>query len=566
MGRTLKKKTRKRGLHKDRRSKSELRGAGSTYYYVVERAERARAAQARRSKLAKRKRPQAPSEAQITDRCATLIPKYDPWRDAGDQYVFVRKLAQDKIRFVHRHCVHQKGRLGGQAFKLHPVQQAIIGNIFGWVNKETGLRRYRKANIVIPEKNGKTPLAAIIGSLLYLAEAEPGSEGYCLGWKVAQAKLVYEWVRGMILDDEYLSARCDCKSQQIDRLVDGRREPNAWFKYVAAENAGAHGLQIHFAVIDELHTWEKKRDEVFHVMHSKTGARSQPLNVNISTAGWDREGVCYTEWTQSRRNRDGEPGFIDPTVLPCIFEPDPDEDWTDPAVYRRVNPLCGETFDDAVLVSRIEEAKRNPRKENFVKQLNLNIWTEQALRYFHMAAYDECPKDPVTDEDMRNAPRIFTALDTSLKNDLTALVSVWREPDGVYACRALHWIPEADAREREEADGVPYRQWAREGWLEIIPGEVINLDYIERELVRLRDNFGLGQVFVDPAWLSQWGAPAEIRMGIEVIAMPQTPVISSFSNANGGTAQTLLCAGSFQTPMPRFRPAVLSRCANRIGC
>ena len=496
----------------------ELEAEGSAFYRQIK-AARARVAEERKlQRQSERVRPPAPSAERIEQLCRTGVPGYDPWRDAGERYVFNAELAREEIQWAHDRLTHVKGPLAGEAFRLEDWQVAIWGNLFGWVDRETYFRRYRTCNIFVPEKNGKTPFAAGIALRVYFGDKEPGSETYCVSWTVPQAMLVREWAAGMIENDEELCGSADITAHAIYRIGDDGRERNAWFKTIASGEKGLHGPNVHCAVVDELHTFEQEGS--IGVLKSKTAARRQPLVVQISTAGWDRESICYREWQYSRHVRDGDEGWREPTHLPAIWETANSADWRDPAVWRAVNPNYGVSFNHEAMELAYKDVVRDPSKENLFRQLKLNQWTEQAVRYLPMDAWDRCPKEPI-DLERLEGEIIYLGFDGALTEDLTALSAIIPH-DGGYILKSWAWIPEVEARERQKRDKVPYLEWAKKGIIELTPGRTTDWRFVERKLEWLAERYQVPKIVYDPAKATQWALQVSDRLGIEFSELPQT--------------------------------------------
>lgn len=527
---TKKTKRRKPGRPKGgARTLKELKAAGSSQYNRIRAEQKRNAGDRRRDKLAKRIIPPTPSAKRIEQYCRGLIPEYDPWRDAGSEYVFDPKLAREKIRFWHKHFTHLKGPKAEQAFELEPWQQAIVGNIFGWVDRETGMRRYTKANIFIPQKNGKTPLAAGLAVLLYLDEDEPGSECYCLAWSLKQAMLVFEWARGIVLAESHLFEQCQVQTREIKRLRDGEIEVAAHLNPIAAEDEAVQGINAHSIVSDELHTWKAGMGSVFDTLQKKMAARRMPrqgakgygpLMVNISTAGWDKLGVLYPEWELSRRVRDGAEGFENPRLLPVIYETLPEEDWKAPKVWAKCNPGMNVTFPADLLKEECAAALLDPEKEANFKRLILNMWTAQRVRYFSVDAWDACP-DHVIDDDYLRGRTVYAGIDGSMNTDLTSLVICWREADGFFGCRSWSWIPEDVATERNRMDRIPYLLWQSKGYIELTPGATIDLGFVSRRIRALQKLCKVDSFWYDPAKIQHWVSFSAEALGGEWAAYPQ---------------------------------------------
>lgn len=493
----------------------ELAASGSSL--VRRHRARGKAEPVRRNPIWDRPRPRTPSVKEVEALCrrTDLLGGYDPWRDAKG-YRFDAKVAHKEVEWFHQHITHVRGPLGGKAFELTDWEAALWGNLFGWFDAE-GLRRYRVLYLYIPEKQGKTPLAAAIAIRLG-EDQEPGFEIYSVAYNRDQARLVWDWAKGMIRNDEELSESWRVYTASMVRTEDTL----ACYKTIAAVDEGVHGANVHGGIIDEEHAFTQGKQGVVEVLESKTAARSQPLIVKISTAGYDRESICYRDWSYARRVRDGEEGFRNPRHFPVIFEAPAEADWTEPAVWAACNPNIGKSVKLDVYTDACERAKKDARLENLFRQLKLNQWTEQAVRYLPMDAWDRCPRQEVRLEDYFGQVA-WIGFDGALTEDLTALSMILRGDDR-YVLKSWAWIPEDTARERQEQDRVPYLDWAKKGIVELTPGDTTDWRYVERKLEWLASKFQVPKLVYDPAKARQWAIQVSDRLGIEFQELPQTAV------------------------------------------
>ena len=481
--------------------------------------------------------PPTPDESTIEGYCRTLIPGYDPWRDAGADYVFSPSVARREVLWFHEHVTHVKGALGGKGFALEPWQQAIWANLFGWFHRGTGLRRYRTCDVFVPEKNGKTPLIAAAADRIFIEDDEPGAEVYTLAYTREQAKALWQWSRGIIVANKELYGRVKTMKHVIHRLLDADLpDESSWFKTVPAQDEeSAHGYNVHGLVVEELHTFDVSREDTVETMESKTKARRQPLVVRVSTAGWDRTSLCYRVWERARAVRDGK--LRDARHLPAIWEASPEDDWTDEAVWRRANPNYGVSFSEDQFQDGFAKAKEDATKENRFKRLNLNLWTQQQVRWIKMEDWDACGAVKFQTSDLAGK-RCFAGLDLGVTRDLTAFVLVFPCPGPSYKILAWHWLPADGLREREERDNVPYSQWIRDGYILTVPGSTMRNDALNAVILECDRRYKIHSLGMDPynsrMWAPQFaelfdpvaaragkpGRIVEVQQGVKQISEP----------------------------------------------
>lgn len=409
------------------------------------------------------------------------LPGYDPYATAGDDFVFDAETAESMVSFFGFLKLIE-GEHAGKPFKLEPWQQAMIGAMYGWKHRETGLRRYREVFCYIPRKNGKTMIAAGLVLAALFVDDEPGAQVYSAAAEREQAALVFRQAGGMIAREPELD-----RLSRVYRASKSIEIPatNAVYKALSADADTKHGLGAHMVIVDELHA--HPNGELVDVLQTSTGSRRQPLMVHITTADYDKPSVCNTKHDYAVKVRDGV--FEDASFLPVIYEASESDDWLDPDVWARVNPNLGVSIGREYLERECLRAQNEPTYENTFKRLHLNIRTQQDVRWIPMAKWDAC--DGVGE----TTGPCYAGLDLASTTDIAALVLYWPETGAV---RPWFWVPAENAREREKRDRVPYETWARQGLMELTPGNVIDYSYIRRRINELAGEFDLQQIGYDP--------------------------------------------------------------------
>lgn len=456
-----------------------------------------------------------------------LIPGYDCIATALPGDWFDEAEADKHVSFFAECLHHIEGAVAGKPFILEPWEQAIIGALFGWkrfdASKRT-VRRYRELFLLVPRKNGKTPLTAGIGLDVLFCDEEPGAQCYCAAAERDQASLIYRHARGMVEREPELEQRAQIFKGTGHRSIVLRSDPASSLKVLSAEADSKHGGNSHLIVIDELHA--QKNRELVDVLVTSTASegRKQPLIIYITTADFERESICNELHDRARRIRDGlEP---DSRFLPVLYEATANDEWTDPEVWARVNPNLSISVSREYLERECEKAKRNPAYENTFKRLHLNIRTEQDVRWLPVQAWDEC-KGIIDWNEYRSAP-CYAGLDLSSSQDMTSLVLVFPEFEP-WVIRAYHWCPRETAltyqRERGE---TPYMTWGTQGHIELVDGEVIDYELIRRRVGEIASLHRIEEVAIDPwqspqmiTWLEQDGLVAfQHRQGFASMAGP----------------------------------------------
>ncbi len=435
-----------------------------------------------------------------------LIPGYDPYRDAGD-CVFDEELAQKAIAFFKECLSFTKGEKAGQPFILELWQQAIIANIFGWIRPD-GTRRYRDVLVFVARKNGKTELGAGIALYVLFCDNEPGAEIYSAAAERDQAAICFNAAKVMVSKDSSLSDRATTFTRAIVYEVQG-----STYKAISADAHTKHGYNSHLALIDELHA-QPNRDLVDALVTS-TAARRQPLIIYMTTSDYDRESICNETYDYACKVRDGI--IEDPSFLPVIYEAKREDDWKDPDVWRKANPNYGISVREEYLINRCKKAQNSPAFENTFKRLNLNVRTEQATRWISMDKWDACGTD--RGEASLEGMLCYGGLDMASSIDIAAFVLVFPQDDGGFVLIPRFWVPRENLQERDK-QGAPYTAWVRDGYLIATEGNVIDQDFIEKEIIELGKRFNIKEIPAD-RWNTAQLVTHLAGAGFEVIGFGQ---------------------------------------------
>ncbi|KKN27504.1 hypothetical protein LCGC14_0863880 [marine sediment metagenome] len=455
----------------------------------------------------------------LENHCRTLIPGYDPWRDAGDCY-FDHAAGKAACRFFHDKLSHVKGKKARQPFDLAHWQIAVIGNVFGW-KKPDGSRRYREVLIYVPRKNGKTTLAAGIVLIGLLEDDEPGAEIYGAGAKYAQACYVFEHARGMVRNCEELNERCQIFKGQAKAIQLTDHPENVddigCYRPISSESTEGHGQNTHMGIIDELHL--QPDDTLVNSMRTATASedRRQPLIVYLTTADFDRPSVCNQIHEYASKVRDG---LCDPSFLPVIFEATKEEYWTDEAVWHRANPNLGVSVSLDYLRKECQRAQEVPTYENTFKRLHLNIKTGQETVFIPLDQWDEC--DDAVDEKQLKGRKCFGGLDLASRSDIAAWVLLFPpdKTDGKWRVLPRFFMPTDNAPERERRDRVPYATWGRQGFVTLTPGNVIDYATIENKIIEDGKRFNIVDIGAD-RWNLEYLRQQLSKIGVDFVEFGQ---------------------------------------------
>lgn len=386
------------------------------------------------------------------------------------------------VEFIRKYLRHVKGEWAGMPFELDPWQDKIIRKLFGTLRAD-GTRQYRRCYVEIPRKNGKSTLASAVALYLLLADKEPGAEIYSCAADRDQAGIVFDMARSMV--ESHVELRKRTKVYRTSIVVP---ETASRYKVLSADAFTKHGLNAHGVIFDELHA-QKNRD-LWDVMLTSTGARRQPLIFSITTAGvYNPESICWEVHDYACKVRDGI--IEDDEFLPVIYAADKDDDWTDPEIWKASNPGFGISVKADYLERECERAKEVPAAQNTFRRLHLNQWTEQETRWLDMDVWDE--SGGVLDEDALAGQECFAGLDLSTTTDISALALYFRGGETVMR----FWVPGDNIAKRAKHDRVPYDTWKRDGHLISTDGNVVDYDFIRKEINELGRVYNIRQIAID---------------------------------------------------------------------
>jgi len=388
--------------------------------------------------------------------------------------------------FFEGMLTHSKGEWAGQNIRLEEWQRERMRRLFGW-RRPDGTRRYRRAHFWIPKKNGKSLVAAGIALWLMAFDGEIGAEVYSAAGNEQQARLVFDEARKMVAASPDLREHIETFKRSISHPHSGSR-----YEVLSAKPGTKHGFNVHGLVIDEVH--EFKSRDLYDFLASGTGARRQPLEVVISTAGADVGSFGYELWELAVKLRDGI--LEDAECMVTIFAAEADDDWRSEATWRKANPNLGISPKLDFLKGELVKATNQPSLVPSFKRLYLNIWTQAARAWLDLAAWRRCPRCPASLLRYRGRS-CWGGLDLSKTKDLSALVLVFDREDGLFDALPFFWHPEDHIDERSRADMVSYRLWVDQGYIRATPGNIVDYRAIRADIKVLHRWLNLREIAYD---------------------------------------------------------------------
>lgn len=403
----------------------------------------------------------------------------------SDKYIFDEERALRPIKFIETFCKHSKGEWAGKPVILELFQKAYISALFGFIDKETNLRRYKESMFYVARKNGKSTMLSGIAAYMMIADNEAGAEIYSCATKKDQAKLVFDETLNMINQSPYLSKHIKKrKSDLYFPLTMSKFQP------LGKNSDTLDGLNAHCVIIDELHGVKDRN--LYEVMQQSQSARRQPLLIMITTAGTVRECIFDDIYEYSCNIVDGT--FEDDTFLPIIYELDKKEEWLDERCWSKSNPSLGaiKKLDD--LKRKVEKAKNSPKDLSGVLTKDFNIRNTLSNAWLNFDDINNTETFNI--ENFKNFYAIGGA-DLSITTDLTCatLLFIDKETEKRYI-HQMYWLPSENFNERVKIEKIPYDKWLERGLIRLCNGNSINYSDVTAWFIEMLNNYG-----ITPLWI-----------------------------------------------------------------
>lgn len=419
--------------------------------------------------------------------------------------------ADRAVTFINN-LSHTKGKWAGKRFDLLPWQEQIVRDLFGIV-KEDGNRQFLTAYIEIPKKNGKSELAAAIALYLLYADNEASSEVYGAACD-HQASIVFDVAKQMVQMSRPLEKRSKIMGA-TKRIVNYSNA--GFYQVLSAETGTKHGLNVSGLVFDEIHAQPNRH--LYDVLTKGSGdAREQPLFFIITTAGTDRNSICYELHTKALDILNGRKK--DASFYPVVYGLSDEDDWNDEANWLKANPSLGHTIGLDRVREAYQQALDNPAEENVFKQLRLNMWTSSSVAWIPEHVYAK-GNDPIQYDSLKGRS-CYAGLDLSSTSDITAFVLVFppRFEEENYIVLPFFWLPEDTLELRCRRDHVLYDVWERQGYIKTTEGNVVHYGFIEKFIEDLSEIYHIKEIAYD-----RWNATQMVQnlegMGLTMVPFGQ---------------------------------------------
>ncbi|MBQ8708358.1 MAG: terminase large subunit [Succinivibrionaceae bacterium] len=407
-------------------------------------------------------------------------------------------------------------------------QKKIIRDVFGTVrDNRPDVRQYTVAYIEIPKKQGKSELGAALALNMLVNDDEWNAEVYSCAADRQQAAIVFEVAKDMVSQSKVLSQRIKV-IPSTKRMVD--KKTGSVYQVLSSEVATKHGLNVSACIFDELHTQPNRA--LYDVMTQGSGdARKQPLWFFLTTAGTDRNSICWEVHSKAIDILEGRKK--DPEFYPVVFGLPDTADWTKEENWYKANPSLGVTIDIEKVRHAYHKALESPADENMFRQLRLNQWVKQSIRWMQMEKWDACVHD--VDPKSLIGRACYAGLDMSSTEDLTSMQLVF-PPEGEtepYQVLSYYWMPEDNIPLRVRRDHVFYDEWAEKGFMRTTEGNVVHYGFIREFIVELGKKYQIKEIAFD-----RWNA-THIAQELEDEGFTMVQFGQGFRDMSGPTKELM---------------------------
>ena len=416
----------------------------------------------------------------------------------GTVYHYSHSRANHILEFAENYCRHSKGKLGGQLVVLELWEKAMLAAMFGFIDDE-GRRRYREIILIVAKKNGKSLIGSIVGLYLQVGDGEPGAEVYAVATKKDQAKIIWGEAKRMVN-----------KSPELRRIIKplvGEMDCAAnesVFKPLASDTDTLDGLNVHGALMDEVHQW---RDGValYDIIADGTTAREQPMVLITSTAGVVREDIYDNKYEYAEKvilgYDDPDAGIVDDHFLPFIYELDSRDEWEKEECWKKANPGLGTIKNIRQLRDKVARAKQEPSLQRNLLCKEFNIRETAGGSWL---SFDDLNNETLFDVRELKPRYGVGGADLSSTDDLTAACVIFMLPESpeIYVI-PMFWIPENSVERHIRTDKIRYDIWIEKGWVRTCPGNKINPDVVWEWFVEIQEEY---DIYLSIVGYDSWSA------------------------------------------------------------
>ncbi|RIO69902.1 terminase large subunit [Staphylococcus borealis] len=405
--------------------------------------------------------------------------------DHHDKYVYDSAKALRPIKFIEAFCRHSKGELAGKPLILDLFQKAYISALFGFIDKDTGHRRYTESFFFVGRKNGKTTMLSAIALYMLMADGESGAEVYSVASKRDQANILFDQAHEMIKQSPDLNK--NIRKRKSDLYF-----PHNFSKMqsLGKNSNSLDGLNAHLVVIDELHSIQDRN--LYEVMKQSQSARTQPLLIMITTAGTHRGTIFDDIYEYACNVVDGN--FQDDNFLPIMYELDNKGEFKMPDRWQKSNPALGVSKRVEDLERKVARAKNNPSDLTGILTKDFNI---REITGSAWLTFEDINNEATFDiKDFAGTYAIGGA-DLSITTDLSCATLLFVDPETeIRYVHQMYWLPHDNLQKRVQEDKIPYDKWHEQGYLRLCSGNTIDYSDITDWFLEM-----LNEYDITPLWI-----------------------------------------------------------------
>ena len=444
------------------------------------------------------------------------------------KYYFDKEAADRATSFIEKFITHTKGELAGQPLILEKWQREIVEKIFGWKNKKTNLRQYRTAFIMLGRKNGKTTMVAAILLYLLFASQEKGAELYAAAGDRNQSGIIHEIAKQMILNNPELYARAKILRNSIVNESKGN-----YFQAISSDSKTKHGFNAYGVAYDEIHTAPNR--DLWDTLQTSTGSRREPLVIAITTAGYDKQSICFELYSYAKKVLNNS--ISDDSFLPILYEAEMDDDITLESTWKKANPNYGVSLRKEYMQRESKKAIDVPSYMNSFRRLHLSQWTENEIKWMGDKEWMEC-KGELGD---LNGMECWGGLDLATSRDITAFVLLFRV-DNIFKIKPYFFVPRDNAKARSDRDGVDYMSWISQGYIIATEGNVTDYSFVRKKINELSKKYRIQSIAYD-----RWNA-SQITIDLMSDGANMSPLGQGFASLSAPTKmmETLILSKEIQ--------------------
>jgi len=400
-------------------------------------------------------------------------------------YVFKEELGLRPIMFIEKFCAPSKGNF--KQLDMQPWQHFVIGSLYGWVHKDTGLRRFKEGLVFVGRKNGKSTMVSGLANYSCSKDGEKGADIYLLANSMKQARVVFDECQKMIKTSPALKKNFRPLRDAIhfDKTF-SKIEPQA------SDSEKLDGLNCHLGIFDEIH--EFKEYKIINVIKNSTGARQQPMLLYITTAGYQLEGPLIDYYEKAAQVLEG--AIDDERSFYFIAELDAEDDIENPKNWAKANPNLGVTIKVEDMIEEWNTRKHIPAERNdfITKRLNIFVQSdEQAFLDYEVIKRNNKELDVSTLE----GKTCIGGFDLSQTEDFTSACLEFPLETGEVFVLSHSWIPRKKVLLDNEK--INYTSFEEQGLLTVCPGDYVDYEQVYEWFVDMSKRFNIELITYDPA-------------------------------------------------------------------